>query len=241
MKRPASFIACFAIVLVTILFFNSCQEDAAVEVFEEEEYLEKIEAYEAKIKDLETKIGLGKSNRKQPKNIISFEQAQKIYQEYDKRADLISGIVDSSENNIPFEPTRSMFYEISELRHYLSYIDELSQKAGIKPTGLRFYFALYPDTYVSSSGSDRNAKRQTIFIAPTLEKKYNNRTFQVGYTLDSEAKVILLDKDHGFSHYRRDRNNKHQNPSTFSQKTSGNNQNSLIANDLGATPPEFQH
>ncbi|WP_101446980.1 hypothetical protein [Aquimarina sp. MAR_2010_214] len=240
MKKPthrSTFFALFLALISSLFFLHSCQQDSAIEVLEEEEYLRKIETLETKVKDLEEKLGQEKSRRRKPKNIISFTQAQRIYKNYDDRADLISEVVNTDSNGTSFKPTRSMFYEISELRSYLSYVDELSQKSGVKTTGLRFYFALYSDTYVSSSGSNKNARHQTIFIAPTLEKKYDNHILHIGYTLNNDGKVKLLDKNNGFSHLRRNRN-KTDNLS-FPRKISGDDKYSLIANQLGATPPEY--
>ncbi|WP_025666911.1 hypothetical protein [Aquimarina megaterium] len=242
MKKPtngSTWYALFLALTTSLFFLHSCQQDSTIEIFGEEEYLRKIETLETKVKDLEEKLGQEKSNRSRPKNIISFEQAQRIYKAYDDRADLISEVVNSATNDGSFNPTRSMFYEISELRNYLSYVDELSQKAGVKTTGLRFYFALYPDTYVSSTGNDRNAKHQTIFIAPTLEKKYDNHILHIGYTLNNDGKVELLDKNNGFSHLRRNRNKTDH--ISLSQTRNDNDKFSLIANDLGATPPEYGH
>jgi hypothetical protein len=240
MREPTLLSKCFIVFLtltISLFFLHSCQQDSTVEVLEEEEYLSKIETLETKIKNLEKKLGQEKSDRRRPRNIISFGQAQKIYKTYDKRADLISEIVNSDSTGDHFNPTRSMFYEIYELRNYLSYIDELSQNAGVRTTGLRFYFALYPDTYTSTNGSNQNARHQTIFIAPTLEKKYDNRTLHVGYTLSDNGKVLLLDKNNGFSHYRRNRSKTDH--VSFSEKRNYHNKLSLIANELGATPPEY--
>ncbi|MEW7288944.1 hypothetical protein [Aquimarina sp. 2304DJ70-9] len=239
MKRSTYLIYSFVIISTSLFFFNSCQQDESIEVFGEEEYLKKIEVYEAKIKDLEEKLDLEKSSSRRPNNIISLRQAQSIYNAYDDRADLISETVSSETSSGAFQPTRSLFYEISELRNYLSYIDELSQKAGVKPTGLRFYFALYPENYQSSDGSTRNARHQTIFIAPTLEKKYNEQIVHIGYTLDNQNKIVFLDKDNGFSHLRRNRNKaKKNNAFDFLTQTKGSN-NSLIGNELGASPPDY--
>ncbi|WP_106791937.1 hypothetical protein [Aquimarina sp. Aq78] len=240
MKKPtngSTWYALFLALTTSLFFLHSCQQDSTIEVLEEEEYIRKIETLETKIKDLEGKLGQEKSNRSRPKNIISFEQAQRIYKAYDDRADLISEVVNSNSNDGSFKPTRSMFYEISELRSYLSYVDELSQKAGIKTTGLRFYFALYPNTYVSSTGSDINARHQTIFIAPTLEKKYDNHILHIGYTLNNDGKVELLDKNNGFSHFSRSRGK--TDDVSFLGKRNDNDKFSLIANELGATPPEY--
>ncbi len=239
----SKYIALFTVLIISIFFFHSCQQDSTVDVFQEEEYIKKIEAYEAKIASLEEKLGQEKSNRRRPSNIIDFRKAQQIYKAYDNRADLISEVVgpvndinNSARGAARFEPTRSLFYEISELRKYLAYIDDLSKKADIKPTGLRFYFALYPRDHVSSSGSNENARRQTIFIAPTTERKYEDRIVQMGYTLDNNFKVVFLNKDSGFSHLRRNRN---KSTTSYFGKTSGHDKYSLIANDLGATPPHW--
>ncbi len=240
MKKSTHFINCFMIAATSLFFFTSCQQDESIEVLGEEEYLKKIEVYETKIKDLEEKLSQEKSNRRRPNNIISLSQAQRIYSAYDDRADLISAVVNTDDiSRTAFQPTRSLFYEISELRNYLSYIDDLSEKAGVKPTGLRFYFALYPENYESSTGSTRNARHQTIFIAPTTEKRYNNQNVHVGYTLDDQSEIILLDRNNGFSHLRRNRNKTTAKKSfNFLAQNKGGN-NSLIANELGATPPEY--
>jgi len=237
-KTPLHRFTIFFIVLFTnLILFYSCQEDTDIEVFQEQEYQEKIEIYEQKIKDLEEQLAQEKTNRRRPGNIISFDQAFKIYKEYDQRADLISETVIQPRVNRSFEPTRSLFYDLSELRNYLNYIDDLSAKAGVKPTGLRLYFALYPSSYISPDGSSNNARRQTIFIAPTLAKEYDNKIVQIGYTLDDNFKIQLLDKNNGFSYLRQDRDKK----STFDimQKIGGSGQYSLLANELGATPPEW--
>ncbi len=239
MKRSTYLIYSFVIISTSLFLFNSCQQDESIEVLGEEEYLKKIEVYETKIKALEKKLNLEKSSRRRPNNIISFRQAQSIYNAYDDRADLISEVVSSDLSSAAFQPTRSLFYEISELRNYLSYIDDLSQKAGVRPTGLRFYFALYPENYESSTGSTRNARHQTIFIAPTLEKKYNDQIVHIGYTLDNQNNIVFLDKDNGFSHLRRNRNKTTENNSfDFSTQTRGDS-NSLIGNELGASPPDY--
>ncbi|WP_281989382.1 hypothetical protein [Aquimarina aggregata] len=236
----SKYILLFTVLIISIFFFHSCQQDSTIDVFEEEEYLKKIEAYEAKIAALEEKLGQEKLNRRRPNHIISLRKAQLIYKAYDKRADLISdavGPVDDVSNSgrriARFEPTRSLFYEISDLRNYLAYIDELSEKAGIKPTGLRFYFALYPENYISPSGSNENARRQTIFIAPTTEKEYENRIVQMGYTLNNDFKVVFLDKDNGFSYLRR---NLGKNTTGYFGKTDDYDKYSLLANDMGSYP-----
>jgi len=53
--------------------------------------------------------------------------------------------------------------------------------------------------------------------------------------LDNKQEVILLDKNSGFSHLRRDR--KASTNTKLLRK--GSNKYSLIANELGATPPEW--
>lgn len=244
MKRPTHLLRCFATLAISTSLFYSCQKDSDVEILEEVSYQKKIEAYEKKIEDLEQQLGktsLQKSNRRgRPKNIIPFGQAKKLFRNYDGIADLISENVGTDQNGEPFMTTRSLFYDINDLKEYLSYIEELSKEAGVTTSGIRFYFGRYTEDHVSSTGSNRNAKRQTFFIAPTTEEKIDDKLVHIGYTIKKNGKVQFLDKVNGFPHRRNQRSKAYQD-SGFDFAKSGNEDDpfSLIANELGATPPDY--
>ncbi|KAA1247453.1 hypothetical protein [Aquimarina sp. RZ0] len=244
MKRPAHLIKNFAILSISTSLFYSCQKDADIELVEEASYQKKIEMYEKKIEDLEQQLGktnLQKSNRRgRPRNIISFGQAKKLFKNYDPIADLISQSVGTDQNGESFMTTRSLFYDINDLKEYLSYIEELSKEAGVATSGIRFYFGRYTEDHVSSTGSNRNARRQTFFIAPTTEEKIDDHIVHIGYTIQKNGKVKFLDKVNGFPHRRNQRSKAYQD-SGFDFAKSGNEDDpfSLIANNLGASPPDY--
>ncbi len=228
MKRSTYSISCALIMTMSALLFHSCQQDSSIEILEEEDYQKKIESYEQKIQNLEKKIAQNTSRR--PKNIINLSLAQKIYKNYDKRAELISNTTDPTTDGIPFESTRSLFYEFSELESYISYVKKLSEKAGVTPTGVRFYFALYPDYHITSDGSTANSRRQTIFIAPTTETSNGEN---IGYTLNNDFKVIFLDRENGFY----STNNKNIIDFSKGGDGDGDDDYSLIANEFESSPP----
>jgi len=228
MKSSTYFLGCAIIMTISSLLFNSCQQDASIEIMEEEDFQKKIESYEQKIQSLEKKLAQSTYNQRRPKNIINLSQARKIFKNYDKRADLISSTMEPNSTGMAFAPTRSLFYEFSELESYITYVKELSEKVGVTPSGIRFYFALYPDNHLSTDGSMENAKRQTIFIAPTTKK---DNGIHIGYTLNDNRKVVFLDRESGFYH-------NHKSITDFSKNPNDDDDDySLIANEFESSPP----
>lgn len=194
------------------------------------ELKEKINRLENTIADLEAQ--LGRADR--PDNIISSRMARKIFNEYNQRAKLIDEVEQTDGEGKPFKATRSLFYPVDELRNYLSYIQKISEEAGIKPSGYRFYFAKYPDEYEPRK---LYSKRQTIFIAPTLSKEDNQgNTTHLSYLFNTDKKVILLDEL-----LEKGNRQNTQKASFFSILNSQEiGEVSTIANELGASPPDFK-
>jgi len=129
--------------------------------------------------------------------------------------------------------------DINDLQQYLRYVKKLSRKAQVQPSGFRFYYALYPDSYIRDDKDKRYAKRQTFFIAPTKAVKDAAGNIEhLGYTLDNNFKVELLKEKIGLDSRLGTDGKTYQTGSffNFSLSTFQEN-NSLIANELTGSPP----
>ena len=167
---------------------------------------------------------------KKPENIIKAEQAVKMYHNYNRRVELINKAYQIDGNGEDFRSTRSLFYDLDDLYNYLGYIKQQSKKAKINPSGVRIYFAEYDEDYIRDKKSDY-AKRQTIFITPTVEHQGEH----LGYTLDKNFKIRylfdLLSKQ--FS-----KENIFMKEASYSRNPDILDPNSLIANEFTGSPPK---
>ncbi|MDY8136773.1 hypothetical protein [Aquimarina sp. 2201CG5-10] len=185
MKRLNNLIRSIMVMGITMILVTSCtpggQDNAEIE-----RYKKQIKELKQQVAELQEQIG----STDRPKRIISSAEAQIIFQEYNKRSDMIKEYIQTDAVGNRFDPTRSLYYPIDELRNYMAYIHKISKEADVKPTGYRFYFAAYPEEYER----ELYAKRQTMFIAPTIEKKdASGKTKQVAYLFDKNKKVLYLD------------------------------------------------
>jgi len=234
-------------IFLALILLTSC-EDAQTESSTLIEYRNKIEAYEKELEELKSQLDKqDPGTRRRPNHIIQSDFAKEIYHLYDKREALINEVVGQDGEGVAFEATRSLFYNINDLQQYIRYVRIKSREANVTPSGFRFYFALYPDNYVRDGKDKRYAKRQTFFIAPTKEVKDADGNIQhLGYTLDNNLKVELLSKKLGFdsrfgfdSRWNKD-GKQYQTAGFFNLNLNSSfiEENSLIANEINASPPK---
>ncbi|WP_299187251.1 hypothetical protein [uncultured Aquimarina sp.] len=226
----------FAFVLVL-----SCKDNVqTTNSAELEACKKKIEAYEKEIKELKAKIADADEDKgRTPNNIIQSDFAKKIYHLYNDREDLINEVVGKDGAGDPFKATRSLFYDINDLEEYIRYVKIKSRKARERPSGFRFYFALYPEDYIRNKEDKRYANRQTFFIAPTKAVKDAAGNIEhLGYTLDNNFTVELLTEKIGLDS-RMDKDGNLQKASFFNFSTMlEDEENSLIANEMAGSPPK---
>ncbi|MDH7445441.1 hypothetical protein [Aquimarina sp. 2201CG14-23] len=239
MKQQTNPIKKSVMVALALVLITSCKEGDQSSNAELKKCKKKIETLEKENRAL--KEQLGSINDKRPDNIIQSDFAKDIYHLYDKREELINEVVGTDGEDNDFKATRSLFYDLDDLNNYLAYVKKQSRKAKVKPTGLRFYFALYPDDYLRGEKDKKYAKRQTIFIAPTKEvKDAAGNTEQLGYTLDNNYGVQLLREKLDFDSRATDKKGKSYQKASFlnfSNNTQEIEENSLIADEVAGTPP----
>lgn len=221
-----------AIAGLLLLSLNSCDEK-----HNDEKYLKQIRELNQEIAQLKEELGL--VNDQKPSNIISKKFAAQLYHNYDTtRVKWTNNHIRRQSGQEKFNATRSLYYNLDSLYNYLAYIKRISKEAGVKPSGLRFYFGSYSYDYVRD-GSKDYAYRQTIFITPTIAKQVGKETMHFGYTLSEDFKVELL-KDHIGTDSRNPTGSSGsmQKAGFFSFSTNSFGGNSTIANELTGTPPK---
>lgn len=113
---------------------------------------------------------------KAPEQIISVEQARKMYQSYtERRVPLIQNYEKSQEVQKQeqtqvkdsFDVARYVYYDYQTIKDYLAYIEQEAAKADIEISTLRFYFSNYPNEARFEDGKAVIHPRQnSIFILP---------------------------------------------------------------------------
>ncbi|WP_378181594.1 hypothetical protein [Aquimarina sp. SS2-1] len=240
MKRQTNPIKKYVLIAFVFILASSCKEASqSTECPELEDCKKKIEAYEKEISALKAQLeDVVDGKQRRPENIIQSDFAKEIYHLYDKREELINEVTGQDGDGEPFKATRSLFYDINDLQKYIRYVKEKSRKANVRPSGFRFYFALYPDNYVRDRENKKYAKRQTFFIAPTVRKTVNGEVMDLGYTLDNEFNVELLTEKIGLDSRTGKDGKVYQKAGFFNLNlNSFEEENSLIANELAGSPP----
>ncbi|WP_035085535.1 hypothetical protein [Aquimarina latercula] len=239
MKLQTNPIKQFLIIAFASLLVISCKDSVQTNTAEVEKFKTTIKQKDSVINELKRQLGNISNDKRAPENIIQSGFAKKIYHLYNDREDLINEVVGKDGVGEPFKATRSLFYDIDELQKYIRYVKTKSRKAGEKPSGFRFYFALYPEDYVRNKEDKRYANRQTFFIAPTKAVKDAAGNIEhLGYTLDNNFKVELLTEKIGLDS-RIDKDGNIQKGSFFSFNTAiEDEENSLIANEMAGSPPK---
>ena len=106
-------------------------------------------------------------NDSRPENAITYQEMASMFHQYDigqkKVLDRFrEGFTNDSSDAIE---SISHFYEISQLKQYIAYLEKLSKEKEIKLTGVRIFSAAYPKEH-----SDKKLRgRQTLIFMPTAK------------------------------------------------------------------------
>ncbi|RMB56552.1 hypothetical protein EAX61_14175 [Dokdonia sinensis] len=101
-----------------------------------------------------------------PKFIIPVHEADNLYLNYgNNRADFLEEVVNEQNPDLEEEytPTRFVTVDFDEMYQYMKFVKQQSDKAKIKPEGLRFYFGQIKSK--GSKGIDPGV--ETLFFNPT--------------------------------------------------------------------------
>lgn len=201
------------ILFSTLFFLNSCKPERAEE-------------------------NLG--NSKEPSQIISIEQAIEMKNTYQ---DTIGSLIKEN-NSTPereYDPTLFAFIELDSLKQYIAYLEEVERLNDKKISGIRVYFAAYPDTLKNSTKPQIYRNRETFFFAPTMEvepnewgREYPNLR-NIPFYIEPSGKNKLIGKFKAIDGLLCKKDSRPTNPKIDeTQKTS------LILNEMQITPPPVE-
>jgi hypothetical protein len=105
-----------------------------------------------------------------PKQIISINQAVEMKNEYNNT---ISPLIEAgkSSDNDQYQATEFAYIDLDSLKKYVAFLEKVEKLNNKKISGLRFYFAAYPNQnkFTSVNKETKYLGRETFFIAPTIE------------------------------------------------------------------------
>ena len=103
---------------------------------------------------------------------------------------------DTSSDRKEFMAAQYVSFEYDSIKKYLRYIEQEAELSGEKISGLRFYFANYPDQREFEDGETvKHPKQNSIMISPTINRNGRDSIF---YTVDTEngkRKAIAVGDD----------------------------------------------
>lgn len=98
------------------------------------------------------------TEQKKPDETISLERAQSMYRAYQPRFEALTELREGKEE------ARYGWQSLAFFKSYIAYLEYESQKINVQISGLRLYYAAYPD---EDSLSHKQAGYQTYMFIPT--------------------------------------------------------------------------
>lgn len=92
-----------------------------------------------------------------PRQLISLERANQMYNAYQKRFNAVTEFRQGKED------ARYGWHSIEFYKNYIAYLEEISKKTKVKVSGLRLYYVAYPDDDSAKEYRDY----QTYIFVPT--------------------------------------------------------------------------
>ncbi|WP_025741073.1 hypothetical protein [Aquimarina pacifica] len=226
-------------ILISLLLIglSSCDKEMV-----NQEYLKQIEELKKEIVELKKQLDDRDGEVKEPDFIIPIENARQLYGLYTPRAELIDSIVREDGQGKPFQATRNFHLEIDDLQQYLRFVRQETKNRKIEVSGYSFYFGIYPDDYPRDQ--KLYAKRQTLFIAPTIKRASNGVVSHAAFSIGENNEPLFLDD------FFNDRKSTKVGSNTLNGKkmnqaslfnfstTSTYSAQSLVANELTGSPPK---
>lgn len=172
-----------------------------------------------------------------PSQIISVEQAIEMKNTYEDSIGHLLKEKFSTPDRV-YDPTMFAYIELDTLKKYISYLEEVERLNNKKISGIRVYFAAYPDTLKDKTITQAYRNRETFFLAPTMEvepnewaRKYPNLK-NIPFYIEPSGDNNLIGK---FKVIEELLCKKDSRPTIT--KIDETRKTSLILNDLSLTPP----
>ncbi|TGV01444.1 hypothetical protein [Flavivirga rizhaonensis] len=103
---------------------------------------------------------------KPPKQIIDYDYAQKLEEEYKNTRGAIIN------KYLQIEDTREFWFDLEELKKYIAFVEQEADSLGYKRLGIRIYNGAYPN-----EKGFPDPGYSTVFIVPTGHKTKSKASF----------------------------------------------------------------
>ncbi len=205
MKKQGKFLFTLSVLILGgFMLLNSCGgEKLKTQINEQKEQITSLNDSVAKLKNL---LDHKKKRVKKPKEIISLGNATELYNSYSINRACVIEAFEIGKGNIrdickterepkKITPARSSFIEYKVLKQYIAYVEQETAKRKIPLTGFRFYFSNYPDKkYFNDKRPIKSPRRNTFFIAPTINKDSKNLGFTIFESNDGNFETRILEE-----------------------------------------------
>ena len=117
-----------------------------------------------------------------PKQIISVQQAQRMYDAYtERRVPIIQRYEDSiAPDSKKFTPTRYAEYDLETIKQYIAFIEHEAKAVNVDIKTLRFYLSNYPNSDTFPNGENvKYPRRNSFFVVPTMTYEGKNVGFSI--------------------------------------------------------------
>lgn len=122
------------------------------------------------------------ARKKMREQLISNEQVFNYYSNYSQnRTNILSEPLKEKYGN-EFNDTRTVLFDFKVLKEYIKYVEEVSNKYGTTPEGIKVTFGVYP-------AETEYQNQSTVFFTPTAL----NNGRQSAYTIANDKLVYFKD------------------------------------------------
>ena len=175
---------------------------------------------------------------KPPEQIISEEDAAKLFQGYTDSREACAIAAQDSAAQASFIPARYTEFDFKVIKDYIKYIEQEAKAVDTEIETLRIYYAVYP-----KDKGDRSNKT-TVFLVPAADFNGENKAFQIGMIGErAAADSIPWDFGTGAKKYNYSNTKDQRQQAGFvpipasSAPVQGNK--SLVLNDGSTAPPPW--
>lgn len=182
-----------------------------------------------------------------PKQIISVDQAVEMKNHY--KSKIIPLIEAGSEKE--YQATEFAWIDLDSLKKYIAYLDKIQEVNKKNISGIRIYFAAYPEqnTFTSTAQKVLHPGRETVFLAPTIKVPESNLSIQyrnlenLPFYIQPDGKNALIGEFVIIEALRYQSDNKMPIESNAGKSAEGSsdetitNSTSVILDNLGLVPP----
>ena len=110
-------------------------------------------------------------------HIISKEQGIEMFNEFQRnRTDIVEPILQKKYGDGSFEDTKFVWLSLEDMKEYMAFLEAIQKENPKKDvSGVRVYFAAYPDKQRFENRRIKHPKQQTFFMIPTVNSGWKDR------------------------------------------------------------------